>query len=1339
MRQRRMINITKNLAFSLFLMVSTLVSAQKKPTLDDFKPVFTVLYTEKDPNLAMRSAGIPGVKYNVVSWKSYPGKTADLPETEKDEATAGDGFDDRILKGNSNQRTVNPMNAGFSVQLVGKPLKVKGDTIFYSFPTHELLELKAYIIKKHEPYPLLHFDFKTKKNGWYSVGYTGAPTYPITEVEEIWQPLVWQEKRFPDKPYLTLAFRSPIPSTLVQVQGTSIGVLANSSEFPFDPLPNHQNSRFGISVRNNNGEAQPQLWAPVIGGINSNMKTGQYFSFNCLLPIISKPLTASYEEIARTAFAFKSYRHNDISNLNDVIENMTDYALSDFAWFIDSLKGCAYSTDVPGAVKNVSSLNPINMAMLMDNPEIFETRGYPIMEYMLSRDKFLFALDRKQKIQNPSRKMTGPVAPISELTALYEVLGKENDFLLNMAKDEFNSQRTRNLDVPERGDSWMNAMYLYRATNDKQFLALAKNGADQYLKNRVNRKQVDFSDPYAGGSFFWPSYTNKWIELLELYELTADKKYLDAAQDGARHYAQFTWMAPQIPDSSLLVNKGGKAPIYWYLKSKGHKQMYFPEEEVPAWRLSEIGLTAESSGTSTGHRAIFMANYAPWMLRLGYYAKDSFLQEIAKNTIVGRYRNFPGYHINTERTTAYEKLDFPLHEHSEQSVNSFHYNHIMPMVSLLLDYLVTDVFVKSKGEISFPSQFIEGYAYLQSKMYGHNKGTFYGAKDVQLWLPKNLLTIENVELNYIAARKDNKLYLAFTNQSGQAVTSNFIINQQLITLRDNAYQQQISVPANGIKTLILDVNKVQINFQNIFEGSQNSHTENFIQIPTGNTKAMLFSLGKYEKRAYIFLEDDDDKLKSVKLSYKDNQGEKIELTDSDYPFEFTIPLPKGMEQFQFQISVTQLTGKEETSNVYILGGDPKHQDKKENIISEFHQRRGIPNVLSKANSKQPLTVAYIGGSITRSENMYRNQTTKHLQALFPKSKIKEINAGISGTDADLGACRIEQQVIKFNPDLIFIEFAVNGGFALGIEGMIRKIKTANSKTDICLIYTVRDTELNNYLQGNIPPVIARLEELAAYYQLPSIHLGLEPAKLLKQGKIIAKGNVKSTKKEPIFSYDGTHPTPYGGDLYAAAIDRAFQNFITTPAINPIVDLPVAYLPDNWEDAQMLEPNNIQSIKGSWKKINPINISNLKPYKEWFPELLVGHKPKDSFSVKFRGNMIGLFDIGGPEAGFLTIKVDGKKQKVKLKEKTRWQLSQDTDAEKGINRFNAFCNNRHRGQFFILELPYGDHLVEFTIAHDFPDKKKVLGKHQLEDIQSNPEKYNKSVIYVGKILLRGTLI
>lgn len=916
------------------------VCGPKTVSAQDFRPEFTIVYREDDPGLAMRPGGIEKVPYNVATWKTYGKRTADLAQARQDEAAAGDGFDKRILEGEASGRTVRICHAGETVKITGEKIRENGDTLFYAFPEHPLFSLEACLVTGHRPYPLLHYELIPRQHGWFSVGYTGAPVQELSEVEEIWQPLIWSEKRFPDKPYLTLAYRCPIPTALVDDKTRTTGVLAAPEEFPFDPLPLPENSRFGIGVRNEEGKVQPRLWAPVLGGSGSKMQPEARFSFNILLPSVPGSLTDAYEEIARKVFGFQGYRRNEIASLNEVFYNITRYSMSDYARFIDSLKGCAYSTDVPGAVKNVSSLHPLELALVTDNRELFEKRAYPVMEYMLSREKFLFSLDKEQKIQHPSRKMAGPVAPVSELVSLYNIFGKRNRFLLELAKKEYENTRTRNLDAKETGKTWINAMHLYRASGEERYLRQAREGADRYLKERVEQRQTGFEDPFAGGFFFWKAFTNRWIELLELYEITGEDRYLQAARDGARHYTLFCWMSPAIPDSLVTVNKGGKAPLYWYLKSKGHKQMHYPEEQVPAWRLSEIGLTPESSGTSTGHRAIFMANYAPWMLRLGYYTGDEFLKEVAGNAIIGRYRNFPGYHINTARTTAYEKEDYPLHTHKELSVNSFHYNHIMPMASMLLDYLVTDAFVRSGGEIDFPSEYIEGYAYLQNKLYGNRKGRFYGEEGVQLWMPEGLLQTGQVELNYITARKDDCLFIVFTNQSEEAVQARVKVNPEMLSFspdtrvavwKENKRVREmipagpgleISVAAKGITALELKGVHTQPVFQDqLLEQYAGPRTDyvDYKELEPGHTKAMLFSLGGYGQRAYIYLGDDDSKVSSARLVYEDEQGRETEAIDRSYPFEFTVPLTGGQEVLRFRLRVFDRSGHIQESREVRLG------------------------------------------------------------------------------------------------------------------------------------------------------------------------------------------------------------------------------------------------------------------------------------------------------------------------------------------------------------------------------------------------------------------------------------
>ncbi len=87
-------------------------------------------------------------------------------------------------------------------------------------------------------------------------------------------------------------------------------------------------------------------------------------------------------------------------------------------------------------------------------------------------------------------------------------------------------------------------------------------------------------------------------------------------------------------------------------------------------------MTPESTPTCNGHRAVFMPNYAPFMMNIAAETGDDFLHDIARSTVIGRYENFPGYHINAGRTTAFEKYDFPLHSFEELNGHtSMHFHH----------------------------------------------------------------------------------------------------------------------------------------------------------------------------------------------------------------------------------------------------------------------------------------------------------------------------------------------------------------------------------------------------------------------------------------------------------------------------------------------------------------------------------------------------------------------------------------------------------------------------------------------------------------------------------------
>jgi lysophospholipase L1-like esterase len=391
---------------------------------------------------------------------------------------------------------------------------------------------------------------------------------------------------------------------------------------------------------------------------------------------------------------------------------------------------------------------------------------------------------------------------------------------------------------------------------------------------------------------------------------------------------------------------------------------------------------------------------------------------------------------------------------------------------------------------------------------------------------------------------------------------------------------------------------------------------------------------------------------------------------------------------------------------------------------EFFIRKGVPNFVNKAKGGDSVKIGFLGGSITKAENLYRTQTAKYIQGLFPKAKMIGLNAGVSGTGSDLGACRVSDQLLIYKPDLIFIEFAVNGAYAPGIEGIIRQIRKQLPETDVCLIYTISEGQAEQYTAGLTPKNIASLEKIAAYYEIPSVHMGLSVGDMQKEGALIWKDKVASKDQQQIvFSRDGLHPTVAGGNLYAAAIGRAFKAMENEKASQSKYTLKEPLLNDNWEDAKMLDPKKYALFEGKWEAIDPVTTSTINLFKPWFPYVLKASKPGASFTFKFKGDLFGLFDIGGPEVGKLEIFVDEEKLSAEV-------------IKFESNRFNSFCNNRYRGQYVKFKVPYGEHKVRVVISNDLPDKATILGASQLNDITQYPDKYNQSVIYLGKILIKG---
>ncbi|MBQ3156451.1 MAG: SGNH/GDSL hydrolase family protein [Clostridia bacterium] len=130
----------------------------------------------------------------------------------------------------------------------------------------------------------------------------------------------------------------------------------------------------------------------------------------------------------------------------------------------------------------------------------------------------------------------------------------------------------------------------------------------------------------------------------------------------------------------------------------------------------------------------------------------------------------------------------------------------------------------------------------------------------------------------------------------------------------------------------------------------------------------------------------------------------------------------------------------------------------------------IQRAISKAKNGEDVSIVYLGGSITEGSAASPQKTKcyAYLSAqlfaekfMADKSRLQYHNAGISGTPSLLGVTRCEKDVLAHNPDIVFVEFAVNdGGDAnsrLAYESLVCKLLESPSQPAVVLIFTVGET------------------------------------------------------------------------------------------------------------------------------------------------------------------------------------------------------------------------------------------------------------------------------------------
>ena len=130
--------------------------------------------------------------------------------------------------------------------------------------------------------------------------------------------------------------------------------------------------------------------------------------------------------------------------------------------------------------------------------------------------------------------------------------------------------------------------------------------------------------------------------------------------------------------------------------------------------------------------------------------------------------------------------------------------------------------------------------------------------------------------------------------------------------------------------------------------------------------------------------------------------------------------------------------------------------------SGFAAETNLPKTIAKLQSGEPLNIVCFGDSVTGvyyhtgSRRAYTDMVGIALKKLYPESRLKMINAGISGHTTVNALSRIDRDVIKHSPSLVTVMFGLNDmtrvpleTYEANLHTIIQKSREVGSEVLLC--------------------------------------------------------------------------------------------------------------------------------------------------------------------------------------------------------------------------------------------------------------------------------------------------
>ena len=354
----------------------------------------------------------------------------------------------------------------------------------------------------------------------------------------------------------------------------------------------------------------------------------------------------------------------------------------------------------------------------------------------------------------------------------------------------------------------------------------------------------------------------------------------------------------------------------------------------------------------------------------------------------------------------------------------------------------------------------------------------------------------------------------------------------------------------------------------------------------------------------------------------------------------------------------------------------------------------------RARAGERLNVVFFGASLTWGANAsdpqltsFRGVMAQRLETAYPKAHFKFWDAAIGGTGSQLGVFRLDRDVLRRQPDLVFLDFSANDGISddnqetlASYESLLRRLILDGHAPVVQVVFPFMWDVQRGTTDG--------MKRRDAHHALArAYHTAIGDAIVLCQQRV--KNGQTTTDK--LWPFDGVHPGDAGYGVFADAAWDAFQDAVQRKLVCAAPDQ-MLYAPTYMTNARV-RISSLAPLPSGWQAgpPNPVSAYFDMLMSRWLDDEVIASAPKGQtnavapLKVRFQGSMVMLFGESTPKAVKYRVLID--ERLIEHKSNDGKQILTEFD---GGTLANLVKGNAHHAQVLATGLdPKVEHNLEIA--------------------------------------------